>query len=292
MSAKTLDAMIVGVEKAGTTSLLNYLSQHPEIASHTGMEFPYFVKEELYQNGWDNAFSQYFRQDIGAALLLGKSVGCIYWAEAALRLFRHNPAIKLIAVLRNPMDRAYSAYWYAVQMGREDTNTFEQAIDLESERLRTGEDFHLRYHAYLRRGLYAAQLESLLEFFSPDQIKVVLFEEFKNKPQVVTDEIFDFLGVAHAPVDVSASHNTTVGSRGMLAVTDKGALGATLRRVSWILPMAIRERLKTSLRSLGRREMSIPPMKGDTRERLAAYFEPDMSRLECFLGRDVNIWRQ
>lgn len=292
MSARTLDAMIVGVEKAGTTSLLKYLSQHPEIESHSVMEFPYFVKEELYKKGWDNAFSQYFRQDVRAGVLLGKSVGCIYWSEAALRLFNHNPGIKLIAVLRNPIDRAYSAYRYAVQMGREGANTFEQAIDLEPERLRTAEDFHLRYHAYLRRGLYAAQLHSLLQFFSMDQIKIVLFEEFKNKPQVVIDELFEFLGVAHARVDVTASHNITVGSRGMLAVTGQGALGATLRQVSWLMPMAFRERLKTALRSVGRREASIPPMKGATRERLAAYFEPDMSRLEHLLGRNVNIWRQ
>jgi len=287
---RLIDVMIVGVEKAGTTSLLRYLSEHPEVISHKDMEMPYFVDDEKYKKGWDRAHKEYFPSEIDRRVLLAKSVGCMYWELVPERLHAHNPDMKLIVVLRNPVERAYSAYWYALQMGREDKKTFEDAIFAEEERLKTGEDFHLRYHSYLRRGLYGRQLERLLKFFDLGQVRIVMFEDLKTKPAGVVADLFGFFALDPVLANVDKRHNETFGSTNAILYW-LGSKSPILRKaVGSFVPDGIKRTAKYFIIKAGNRKKEIPPISEETRAQLLRYYEADIDLLQKLLRKDLSIW--
>jgi len=288
---RPIDVMIIGVEKAGTTSLLRYLGEHPSVATHEAMEFPYFVRNDLYAKGYEALYAEYFTKNSNEYLLLAKNVGCIYWPSGPERLKLHNPDMKLIVVLRHPVDRAYSAYWYAVQKGREDLETFKEAIDLEPARLSSGDDYHIRYHAYLQRGLYAKQLGALLEIFPKEQVQVVILEEFKKNPKVVLNDIFNFMGLSSAIVNTGQRHNETSGESNKLLSMFMHKNKILRDVVKRILPGSVARKIKLLLsESRTRKKSSLPPMSICTRERLQEYYDSDVNQLETILGRKMDIW--
>jgi hypothetical protein len=288
---RPIDIMIIGVEKAGTTSLLRYLGEHPSIATHQAMEFPYFVKDELYTKGYDALHAEYFTASSNESFLLAKSVGCIYWPTGPERLKLHNRNMKLIVMLRHPVDRAHSAYWFAVQKGREHLKTFEEAIDQEHSRLTGGHDYHNRYHAYLKRGLYAAQLSALLEVFPEKQVKVVILEEFKKSPDVVIKDIFAFMGLPSVIVNTGRRHNETSGESNKMFTGfmhgDKILRGI----IRSIIPRPLAHKIKLLLSKRETKQKTpIPEMNMQTRNQLQKYYECDIKELEKLLGRKMEIW--
>lgn len=273
---RQIDAMIVGVEKAGTTSLLRYLSEHPEIASHEVMEMPYFVNNDIYRNGWKQSFKDYFNTGIGQKIILAKSVGCMYWNHVPERLYQHNPNLKLIAVLRNPVDRAYSAYWYALQMGREDKMTFEEAILAENERLKTESDYHLRYHAYLHRGLYGLQLNHLLKFFKPDQIKIIAYEKFIENPTETVNSLFNFLDLNIVKVNTTIRHNETSRERNQTITWLERQNPVIRKGISAFLPVNLKNKIKSLLeRTNHKQSQKIPSIDARFKSQLIKFFEDD-----------------
>jgi len=287
-----INAMIIGVEKAGTTSLLRYLSQHPKIDSHEVMEMSFFTVDKEYARGYESAYKKYFKHHVKGNLLLAKSVGCIYYSKALSRLHEHNPRMKLILILRNPVDRAYSAYLYACKMGREDSESFEEAIQLEEKRRGTGDDFYIRYNSYLHRGLYSEQIVRLFYLFPRDQIKIILFEDFKENPRRVVYELFDFLGVEPVEVDISKKYNegSTSRSNFFLRVFLRNSLFSNV--VRWFIPYEIRQKIKLLIReNKNRAGATVQPMEKNTRKWLVEYYAHDIQKVEELLGIDLSRWK-
>ena len=273
---RRIDAMIVGVEKAGTTSLLRYLSEHPEIASHEVMEMPYFVNDDIYRNGWERSFKDYFNTNTDQKIILAKSVGCMYWNHVPERLYQHNPNLKLIAVLRNPVDRAYSAYWYALQMGREDKMTFEEAILAENERLKTERDYHLRYHAYLHRGLYGLQLNHLLKFFKTDQIRIIAYEKFIESPTETINSLFNFLDLNLVKVNTAIRHNETSREKNQTIAWLERQNPFIRKGISAFFPINLKNKIKSLLeRTNHKQSQKIPPIDAQFKSQLIKFFEDD-----------------
>lgn len=287
-----LDAMIIGVEKAGTTSLLRYLAEHEQVISHESLEMAYFVDEPMFRQGWDSAYRRFFAADADGKFVLAKNVGCIFWDHAPQRLCEHNPGMKIIAVLRNPVTRAYSAYRYARQVGREDMQTFEEAIKVEPDRLKRGDDFDIRYRAYLRRGHYAEQLRRVLRVFPEKQIKIVIYEEFEADPQAVVDDLFEFLGLPNAEVDISRRHNEPTGLQTKMPFWLKIGNSGVLKSVGHIIPTSVRKKMKHFLAARNARKLEVDPMKTNTRAVLERYYAADIGDLEEMLGRDLTLWTQ
>ena len=288
-----IDLMIVGVEKAGTTSLLRYLGCHPDISTHEVMEFPFFVDNRLYDQGYEAIYSEYFPLAKKSQLVLAKNVGCIYWNDAPGRMKAHNPDMKLIAVLRDPVSRAYSAYWYARQMGREDAETFEKAISMEPSRLQSGNDYDLRYHAYLDRGLYFRQIDKIFKYFPSDQVQIVIFEEFKENPKQTLNRLFKFIDVCPKDVNTNHRHNKTSGEIRFLLKIINSVNPKIQIFFKKILSLQSRRKIKTFLSKRGAKKVgSIPPISAATRKKLQRYFESDIIKLEKMLGRELDMWRE
>jgi sulfotransferase family protein len=196
--------LILGAQRSGTTSLFNYLVQHPDVLSPLGKEIHYF--DLHYQKGlnWYRGQFPYVHQLRRGALTLDASPYYLLHPLAPERAARLLPGVKLVALLRNPVERALSHYQHEVRGGRESL-PFEAAIDREGERL-SGEEERLRSdptfysfnhhrYSYLRRGRYLEQLHRWVEHFPRSQLLVLQSERLFDDPVGATAAVHDFLGV-------------------------------------------------------------------------------------------------
>lgn len=292
--------LIIGAAKAGTTSLYYYLKQHPDVFMSPIKEPIFFAAEsgEIEYPGPDGrALSR--AANPGAvttveeyeALFAGvgneKAVGeaspmYLYVPTAARRIQTHVPDAKLIAILRDPAERAYSAFLQRVREGREPAGSFREALGEEEARIRAG--WGLGYH-YKSRGFYYEQLRRYYETFGPEQIRVYLYEELGKNPVGVAQDIFRFLGVDDAFIpDTSARHNTA-------GVPRSAAARALVRRLKPVT-LAVRPLLWHGvLRALRRRVfVDPPPMPEENRRELAGVYREDVEKLRGLIGRDLSGW--
>jgi hypothetical protein len=206
---ETPGAIIIGGQKCGTTSLFNYLSQHPGIFSGLNKEVHFF---DLNYTAGFNWYQAHFpltealkgTEDTNgwAAMTLEASPYYLFHPMAAERVHRHLPDTKLIAMLRNPTDRAYSHYWHEYNRGYEPLS-LDEALSKESERLEgeaeriagdPGYKGHNHQHySYVARGLYAAQLRVWLKYFPIESFVFVQSETFFQDPRTETDRVLNFL---------------------------------------------------------------------------------------------------
>jgi hypothetical protein len=200
------DFLIIGTMKGGTTSLYDYVCQHPKILSAYRKEVHYF--DMHYSNG-TNWYRANFptRGEItaaGEAAQTGESTPYYLFHPAGpARLFKLLPDAKLVVVLRNPVDRAVSHYFHSVRTGME-SRSIEQAfaeeadvVEPESENLMR-DDYESDQHrmwSYLSRGRYVDQLERFLKLYQRDQLLVMQSEKLFADPQSCVDQTTDFLGL-------------------------------------------------------------------------------------------------
>jgi hypothetical protein len=209
------DFLIIGAAKSGTTSLYRYLVQHPHVRRARRKEIRFFDREYAQGENWYRAhFPLALRKRWETVRRGGFATGeaspsYLYYPHAPKRARAVVPAAKLIAILRNPVDRAYSQYRHKVRKGIEPL-TFEQALEAEPERTRgerermladeTYRGAALFHFGYLDRGLYAEQLEAWLAHYPRERLRVVRAEDLFTDPAAVILATTDFLGLApHDP---------------------------------------------------------------------------------------------
>jgi hypothetical protein len=206
---------IIGAQKAGTTSLYYYLKQHPQVYMSPRKE-PHFFKgmhSEYRKRGrslppvTDLGDYQALFEGVTDEKAIGEaSASYLYSPKAPALIKRSIPDAKLIAVLRNPADRAYSNYLYCVKMGREPLASFAEALQAEEKRIR--ENWGPLWH-YRQKGFYYSQVKRYFDVFGQDQVKVYLYDDLRGKPSSMLGDIFRFLDVDETFVpDLSIEHNT------------------------------------------------------------------------------------
>lgn len=246
------EVLIIGAQKGGTTSLFNYLAQHPDVLPPFGKEIHYFDLHYARGDRWYRGRFPYRRRLHGGALTLDASPYYLAHPLAPQRAARLLPNVKLVALLRNPIDRALSHYQHEVRGGRESLS-FAEAIERESERL-AGEEERLRNdplyysfshhrHSYTHRGRYLEHLRRWVECFPRSRLLVLQSEWLFRDPAGASAAVYDFLG----------------------------------------LPAHRLESYKPFLQGGYEREMS-----SEVRARLAAYFAPFNRELYQWLGEDFG----
>jgi Sulfotransferase family len=254
--------LIVGAQRCGTTSMYRILSQHPAVLKavlHKGVH--YF--DMNYDRGL-NWYRAHFPLQATArrasqaagdrALAFESSPYYLFHPCAAERIAGDLPGVKLIVLVRDPVERAYSAHAHELARGFE-TEPFPRALELEPERLR-GEAERMaadgrylshshQHHAYRARGRYAEQLDRLERAVGAERIHVVDSGDFFAKPEPVYDAVLDFLGLAGHRYPAFERHNARPRS----------------------------------------------PMPESLRGELTGYFEPFDCQLTRWLGRDPS-WRR
>ena len=164
--------LIIGAQKCGTTSLYNYLIQHPQVCAASQKNFIFDI---YFQKGLNWYYNQFPLIKLNKLIITGEaSPYYLFHPHAPKRIAKTLPNVKLIVLLRNPVDRAYSHYYHQVKMKTESLS-FRQAIEEENKRLQPelikmleNENYHslpYQYYSYLARGRYIEQLQNWMNFF-------------------------------------------------------------------------------------------------------------------------------
>ena len=247
------DFLVIGAAKCGTTSLYSYLAQHPCVARSFKKE-PYFFDRNFRRGfAWYRAqFPTFLEKKGKECFVTGEATPCyIFHPHVPKRVFESIPSVKLIALLRNPVDRAYAYYNMKVRH-RHETLSFEEAIEREEEKLR-GElekmladenyySFNRQHYSYLSRGIYVDQLKHWMNFFPKDQILILTSEDFYKDPSKTYKRVIQFLNLPGWELNEFKKMNS----------------------------------------------VPYPKMDKTTRKRLIAYFEPHNQRLYEFLGMKLD----
>ena len=203
-----LDFIIAGTQKSGTSVLTYYLDQHPAIAmahkeeTHSLVQprRHFFDNETMFASGNINYNLLHRDVPVTAQTLVTGTCTPVYtyWKPAMQRIHDYNPSIRLIILLRNPIDRAFS-HWNMQRDRKLDSLDFLEAIKQEENRAREVYPLQLRKFSYVERGFYSEQMERVFRFFSREQVLVIKFDELRKDYRAVTDRIFNFLGVPPFP---------------------------------------------------------------------------------------------
>lgn len=254
------DFLIIGVQKGGTTSLYNYLIEHPDIISARRKEVHFFDQHyrkgvAWYRGNFPTVFYKYYMERIRKQpFITGEgSPEYLFYPHVAKKVAGLLPNVKLIALLRNPVDRAYSQYRHNIGWGHEKLS-FEEALALEEERTREGKEMAAadeNYHnfsyqraAYLGRGIYVDQLQRWMNLFPREQILLLRSEDFHKDPAEIYKKTLAFLNV----------------------------------------PVFEPENLKRGYIQYNKSKDTPSKMDPAIRKRLVEYFEPHNARLYEFLG--------
>jgi len=204
--------IIIGAMKAATTSLYTYLKQHPDVFM-TSIKEPMFFNSLNTENDFVlkgrktkkiKSFDEYYSLFKKAAneTAIGEASPAYISNNSCAKLIKeHLPNTKIIAILRQPVERAYSNFLHAKRADREPIENFEEALIAEEKRI--DENWSPLYH-YKTKGHYYQQLKRYIDLFPENQIKVILFKDIISNPQKVSKEVFDFL-----EVDNSFTPNTS-----------------------------------------------------------------------------------
>lgn len=276
---RALDFVLVGAPRSGTTSLFRHLRRHRGLFIPAGKEVPFFSEEEWLARGWDAYVAEYFA---GAApQQLWGTLTPQYWdaPEVPPRLRQQCPDARLLALLRNPVDRTYSHYRFLVRRGVE-PRPFEDAV--------MDPDWRKRHH-YLPLGDYGRILDGFLEEFPAERLLVLFTDDLERRPQRVLTEIQEHLGLSEPFPEQGLERRYNA--------------GGTTTRLPWLVPLVRRtpaRRLWHALPQRARQAVgkwyffevapkpeaagALPP---DVRRRLVDHFRPQVARLEEIAGRTV-----
>lgn len=288
---RPIQVMIVGAEKAGTSSLARYLGQHPNVCTHKQQEMNYFIVDKEYVQGYDKCFRTYFCRCLERdAVILGKSAGLMYSPKSMRRLWEHNADVHLIVILRNPIERAYSAYWYAKRMGREYHPTFEEWISAAPARLQQV-SANESSNGYLERGLYEIHLGNLYRHFSKDRVHIFLYDDFKRDSFSICSSIMNSLGLSSdVPLDTSVRFNEAAAARFEWLARSLESNSRIKNIVRQFIPNSFAHYMRNKMHQLNKGSALTPPMASETRECLVKYFKPHNAQLSALLDRDLSHW--
>lgn len=199
-AAPPVDFLIAGVQKGGTTALDAYLRAHPALCFPARKELHFFDDEERFaarRVDYADYHANFARAR--AHRLAGESTPIyLYWDAAPRRIWTYNPRMKLIAVLRNPIARAYS-HWNMERERGADPLPFGEALRAEAGRALAARPHQDKVFSYMDRGFYSHQLRRLWRFFPREQTLVLRHEELRDRPAEIVRRVTDFLGVDPLP---------------------------------------------------------------------------------------------
>ena len=274
--------LIIGANRSGTTSLHYYLGQHPQIFMSANKEPHFFMltgiaydterpDKSLMRNA-TFSLSEYTAlfADAGAAKAIGEaSTGYLAHPNAPIQIHKFIPDCKLIAILRNPVERAYSAFIKNIERGVEPLYDFGQAVEKEL----AGGDWRF----YVSVGFYARQLKTYAALFPKSQLRVYLYEDL-HAPQKLMLDIFTFLDVdASFQPNLATQHNPSRIPLHRLRGVDYWRM----RYWYW---------RNSRSRNPGAPPRVAPPLKPAVRRKLIEHYRADMLELEQMLDRDLSTW--
>jgi len=282
----------VGTQKAGTTTLYELLKQHPDIYLPDCKETHFFDIDKKYKKGIEWYESNYFSK-IKSEKIAGEITPIYMYLDfIPERIYKClGTTIKLLFILRDPINRAYSHYWMSYGRGYEKKG-FKDATILEKQRIEKG-SFEKSHFSYIDRGFYFKQINRYLRYFKKRNMKFILFEDFIANLELNLYEIFNFLGVnSSVPINYNIKANPTK--------TDIFEfLGKLIRNPPTIIrnlnekitpSIDLGQRIKKFLLNINQKEFKKPSIEENLRDRLLHLYRPDIIKLEELIDKDLSLW--
>lgn len=280
------NALIGGAPKCGTTSLAEALAGHPDIFIPYRKELSFFHADSNYERGLD-WYAHFFREGSEKPIRLEATPDYLASAESSRRIRDDLPGCRLIFLIRDPVARAHSHYWFRARSGRE-SRAFVEALR-DEQRSPDDPDCYL-----IRYGQYAEQLRRYFEAFGREQILVTRFSELTRAPEESLRSAQEFLGL-HPLVTALPNSNPASEVRSEVlqhavrrVTTDRGPMMQTLRAV---VPSKFRYRLRQGLKRLNARPVVNPRIEAEAKELLVGVYRPELDELEALLGVQLDDWR-
>ena len=286
--------LIVGAAKSGTTSLVDYLSQHPDIHFHPNKELRFFVKEKIKETNKKDPMlrrimdrsildkEEYFKyHNSRPEKLVGEaSVHYLYHHKEAIKNIKATVGdIPIIIILRNPVDRALSNWAY----NKSDNNTFKTS--LTKENVRKKEKFNCFWY-YKELGEYATQVESYKKNFT--NVKVLIFEEFIKNMDLNLNETLSFLGVNELfPFDLSKKSNETNSISFKFSLLRKTEKFIVIRDLLHYYEKYFSNTMIYKSTIIKKKKLAT----SNDKRVLKNYYKEDIAKLEKILNKNLRIWK-
>ncbi|MEL6493889.1 MAG: sulfotransferase domain-containing protein [Cyanobacteria bacterium J06623_7] len=286
----------IGAAKSGTTTLYEYLCRHPQIYLSTPKEPDFFSLDSNYAQGLDSYYALFAAAQPHQVCGEGSTTysRLHQHPQTVERLYRELPEVKLIYIMRQPVDRAYSFYihrfkgaLYKPEQAVEPT--FEATIEQQSE--------------FIESSYYYEQISRYLELFPRESFLFLLMEDLIEQPEATLKQILTFIGV-DPQVDLVQQQEIAANKAGdypewyvkeQLLSSAKSVPG--VGAIAQLMPKSLKKSLyqlikKRQYQSWKNSQFLPPPMLPETRQRLLEHFQPHNERLAAFLGRDLTHWQR
>lgn len=293
---KLPDFLIVGAAKSGTTSLHHYLNEHPEIYLNSKKELRFLSSmsrnfqgpgDENVNNSIPKNLEEY--KKLFSTMHNGQKAGDIspdylyYYENSISNIKKYLTNPKVIIILRNPIERAYSQYTHFVRDGREE-ESFANALTLCKERERMDWEWAWQY---INVGLYFNQVSAYKKNIK--NVKVYLFEDLKSDPKKLIKDICEFLEVDSnfIPGNLKEKFNVSGIPKNKLLhnfLHNKNTLKSI---VKLFIPLSYRRKIRKSLELKNIKKV---PMKFEDRNYLKEFYRDDIRKLEKLIDRDLSHW--
>jgi hypothetical protein len=266
------DFVIIGAAKAATTWLSYSLGAHPEVFLPS-QELHYFSRFHDRGEAW---YGAHFRGAQETQLIGEKSASYLADAETPLRLHGLLPRARLIAQLRNPIERAYSDYCMHYRRGQVGTDIHRYLDPARTPIPRL-----------LEHGFYYRQLMNFMRVFPREQIRILLYDGIRERPSEVFADVCGFLGID----DTVAPQSVESRIKDKATPVIPPAARRLLAPLKELVAPYRQTRAFAAVRGLFARTLRYPPLTPGLRERLAVLYARDIASLSELLGRDLSIWR-
>lgn len=278
---------IVGAPKSGTTSLHYYLNEHPDILMSSVKEPDFFSHKEIanqglyYRNSSINTFQQYhnlFLEKKNEKIFGESSVSYLFYHEVPKRIKEYNSDAKIIIMLRNPVERAFSHYLMDLRLGLL-SEKFEDVFNKEEG---------LKFQQYFLLGNYYLQVKRYFDEFSKDNVHIIWYSDFKKDASKEVQKVFKFIGVnSDYKVNFEVVHNSF--SMPKNKIIRKIYSVIWLRKLlSCLFPSTTIRFIKSTLFKKGNK----PKMTDKSRKIFTEYYRSDICKLEELLSINLSQWKK
>lgn len=296
--------LIIGASKAGTTSLYHYLRQHPQVYMPQNKEPRFFIYEGgSIDPNWPGynfiknktvtdlpGYQELYRPVTNEIAIGEATAGYLSNPGVPDRILKHIPDAKFIAILRDPAERAYSAFLMDIRNGLDNVQLSEAVERYYAKKEPPSDILRQRaYISYIRAGFYYQGLTRYYQRFDSDQIGVFFFEDFKRDPACLVRNVFGFL-------DVDQAFQPNMGKRYNVSLVPRNrrwnrlAVGQNLakRLIKRIVPVEARKRISKIV--IGSNLIQPAPISRELRSDLIEIYRQDILRLQDMCDRDLSLW--
>jgi len=295
---RKIDLFIVGAQKAGTTSLFNYLKEHPLIEGHISQELSYFINDDEYKKGCSFMFKKYYNKynKNNKSILIAKNAGLYVNETAIKRLHNHNKDCKIVYILREPVSRTISSFLMEKNSGWL-KNDFKE-LPNEIKKHENGK-YSLMYKLFINQSLYLKHLTTIYKYFNKENVYIYLFDDFKTQPIKIYKDIIKKLNI-----DIDFTPNfkiiynqqKSVKSENFESFLHKFRKENNIikRLVKKLIPYKIFIKVSNYILKLNRQESTKNKFLIDSKtvEFLKDFYKKYNDELSQFCGIDLTFWNK